>query len=55
MGAPSGVPPAEMASTMAITRPRMAGAVDSCTLLLTLVVNVCAAMPMTTSIMPNSQ
>jgi hypothetical protein len=40
MGAPIGVPPSAMASKIASTRPRI-GSVASCTVPLTVVVNVC--------------
>jgi hypothetical protein len=53
IGAPTGVPPNAMASRIAITRPRMPGSVDVCTRLLVDVVKVCAAIPMTTSAIPN--
>ena len=52
MGAPMGVPPSAMASRIATTRPRIAGSVDSCTMLFTVVVKVCADTPMSTSARP---
>ena len=55
IGAPIGVPPSAMARRIAITRPRMAGSVESCTRLLLELVKVCAETPMTTRARPNSQ
>ena len=55
IGAPIGVPPSAMARRIAITRPRMAGSVDSCIRLLLELVMVSADTPMTTRVPPNSQ
>ena len=55
IGAPKGVPPEAMAKNIAITRPRIAGSVDSCTVLFAVVVKVCADTPMITRTRANSQ
>ena len=44
-----------MARKMAMTRPRIWGSVDSCMVLLAVVVKVWAAMPTIASMRPNSQ
>ena len=48
------MPPSEIASRMAITRPRMACSVDNCTRLTPVVSTVCAAIPTPTSTRPNA-
>ena len=55
IGAPIGVQPSAMARRIAITRPRIAGSVESCIRLLVELVKVRADTPMTTSATPNSQ
>jgi hypothetical protein len=50
-----GVPPSAIASRIATTRPRIAGSVDICTMLFTVVVKVCADTPMRTRAKPKSQ
>ena len=50
IGAPIGVPPSATARRIATTRPRIAGSVESWTVLFVVVVNVCAAMPMRTRV-----
>src|ERR1700722_9987915 len=54
IGAPIGAQPSAIGSRIAITRPRMAGAVDNCIRLLVELVSVRADTPMMTSAMANS-
>lgn len=49
IGAPIGVLPSAIPTRSAITRPRMAGSVESCIRLFVVLVKVNAATPMTTS------
>ena len=49
IGAPIGVPPSATPTRSAITRPRMAGSVESCIRLFVVLLKVSAATPMTTS------
>ncbi len=53
-GAAKGVPPNAIAKKIAITRPRMAGSVDSCMVLFVVVVMVCADTLITTSARPKN-
>ena len=50
-----GVPPSAIASRIAITRPRIAGSVPSCSRLLVELANVSADTPISISAAPNSQ
>ena len=54
-GAPMGVPPSAIASRIAITRPRIAGAVPSCSRLFVELAKVSADTPITISAAPNDQ
>src|SRR5580700_11616930 len=55
IGAPIGVQPSAIARRIAITRPRIAGSVESCIRLLVELVNVNADTPMMTSAIPKNQ